>query len=170
MPQPKPKKEESLIDFLNSYPPPPEPMPQPVAIPKKKSSAPNLIARLRSGGNSIRAASNPRGFGADSRSLSSRAGTSRGYTPIVIPTSADKFGSNPRPPPTAPSSSMGRVPMKKFEARDAVSANTRTSDLASFLRDSEPPPQPVMSLPTQSESKSSGFSRMFERRKKSTAY
>ncbi|KAI2778439.1 hypothetical protein F4815DRAFT_447371 [Daldinia loculata] len=170
MPQPKPKKEESLIDFLNSYPPPPEPMPQPVAIPKKKSSAPNLIARLRSGGSSIRSASNPRVFGADSRSLSSRAGTSKGYTPIVIPTSADKFGSNPRPPPTAPSSSMGRVPMKKFEARDAVSANTRTSDLASFLRDSEPPPQPVMSPPTQNESKSSGFSRMFERRKKSTAY
>ncbi|KAI0108442.1 hypothetical protein F4814DRAFT_58526 [Daldinia grandis] len=172
MPQPKPKKEESLIDFLNSYPPPPEPMPQPVAIPKKKSSAPNLIARLRSGGSSIRSASNPRGFGADSRSLSSRAGTSKGYTPIVIPTSADKFGSSSRPPPTAPSGggSMGRVPMKKFEARDAVSANTRTSDLASFLRDSEPPPQPVMSPPTQSESKSSGFSRMFERRKKSFAY
>ncbi|KAI0853192.1 hypothetical protein F5Y00DRAFT_134509 [Daldinia vernicosa] len=170
MPQPKPKKEESLIDFLNSYPPPPEPMPQPVAIPKKKSSAPNLIARLRSGGGSIRSASNPRGFGADSRSLSSRAGTSRGYTPIVIPTSADTFGSNPRPPPTAPSSSMGRVPMKKFEARDAVSANTHTSDLASFLRDSEPPPQPVISHPAQNESKSSGFSRMFERRKKSTAY
>ncbi|KAI1483097.1 hypothetical protein F4774DRAFT_210472 [Daldinia eschscholtzii] len=170
MPQPKQKKEESLIDFLNSYPPPPEPMPEPVAIPKKKSSAPNLIARLRSGGSSIRSASNPKGFG-DSRSLSSRAGNnSKGYTPIVIPTSAEKFGGEPRPPPTAPSGLTGRVPMKKFEARDAVSANTRTSDLASFLRDSEPPPQPVMSLPAQSESKSSGFSRMFERRKKSTAY
>ncbi|KAI1806802.1 hypothetical protein F4811DRAFT_550545 [Daldinia bambusicola] len=169
MPQPKPKKEESLIDFLNSYPPPPEPMPEPVAIPKKKSSAPNLIARLRSGGSSIRLASNPKGPG-ESRSLNSRAGTSKGYTPIVLPTSVEKFGGEPTPPPTAPSTLTGRVPMKKFEARDAVSANTRTSDLASFLRDSEPPPQPVMSHPIQNENKGSGFSRMFERRKKSAAY
>ncbi|KAI1762213.1 hypothetical protein GGR53DRAFT_429519 [Hypoxylon sp. FL1150] len=177
IPKPKVKQEESLIDFLNNYPPPPEPTPEPVAIPKKKSSAPNLIARLRSSGNaSSKSASNgqPKGINAtDSRSVNSRAGAnaSRGYTPIVVPTAAEKYGGGEvRPPPTAPSGSTGRVPMKKFEARDAHSANTRTSDLASFLRDSEPPPQPMASLPPSAENKSSGFSRMFERRKKSTAY
>ncbi|KAI1416318.1 hypothetical protein F5Y13DRAFT_130617 [Hypoxylon sp. FL1857] len=180
-PKPKPKQEESLIDFLNNYPPPPEPEPQPVAIPKKKSSAPNLIARLRSGGNSISKSSggNPKGLGTnDTRSLNSRAGTSRGYTPIVIPTGAekfgaDKFGADMRPPPTAPGGPMGpmgRVPMKKFEPRDAASNNSRTSDLASFLRDSEPPPQTMASLPSPTETKGSGFSRIFERRKKSSAY
>ncbi|KAI0842660.1 hypothetical protein F5Y06DRAFT_132392 [Hypoxylon sp. FL0890] len=172
-PKPKPKQEESLIDFLNNYPPPPEPTLQPVAIPKKKSSAPNLIARLRSSGNSISKSSSgiPKGFNAtDSRSLNSRAGNARGHTPIVIPSGAEKFGADIRPPPTAPSSSMGRVPMKRFEPRDAASSNSRTSDLASFLRDSEPPPQTLASLPSPTESKSSGFSRMFERRKKSSAY
>ncbi|KAI1142613.1 hypothetical protein F5Y05DRAFT_409761 [Hypoxylon sp. FL0543] len=178
-PKPKPKQEESLIDFLNSYPPPPEPTPQPMAIPKKKSSAPNLIARLRSGGNSIsKSSGNPKGFNAtDTRSLNSRAGNGRGHTPIVIPPVPEKFGADIRPPPTAPSgsmgrvpSSMGRVPMKKFEPREAASSNSRTSDLASFLRDSEPPPQTMASLPSPTETKSSGFSRMFERRKKSSAY
>lgn len=178
IPKPKVKQEESLIDFLNNYPPPPEPTPQPVAIPKKKSSAPNLIARLRSSGNSSSKSSSngqPKGLNpTDSRSLNSRAGpnANRGYTPIVVPTGAEKYGGEVRPPPTAPSGSTGRVPMKKFEPRDAHSTNTRTSDLASFLRDSEPPPQTVAvaSLPTPTETKSSGFSRMFERRKKSTAY
>ncbi|KAI0387157.1 hypothetical protein F5Y04DRAFT_77897 [Hypomontagnella monticulosa] len=171
-PKAKPKQEESLIDFLNNYPPPPEPTPQPVAIPKKKSSAPNLIARLRSSGNSI-SKSNPRGFNTtDTRSLNSRAGNGngKGYTPIVIPSGPGLFGGETRQPPNAPPSSAGRVPMKRFEPRDAVSANSRTSDLASFLRDSEPPPQPAVPLASPTESKSSGFSRMFERRKKSTAY
>ncbi|KAI0881780.1 uncharacterized protein GGS22DRAFT_56214 [Annulohypoxylon maeteangense] len=182
-PKPKPKKEESLIDFLNSYPPPPEPTPQPIAIPKKKSSAPNLIARLRSGGGSI-SKSNPKGHSStDSRSLNSRAGNGKAYTPIVIP-GADKYGSEPRSSAPAPApvpvpmgarpmmaaAPSGRVPMKKFEPREAVSNNSRTSDLASFLRDSEPPPQPVARVPSPIETKSSGFSRMFERRKKSTAY
>ncbi|OTB09228.1 hypothetical protein M426DRAFT_316517 [Hypoxylon sp. CI-4A] len=189
-PKPKPKKEESLIDFLNNYAPPPEPKPEPVPIPKKKSSAPNLIARLRSGGNSIsKSSSGPNSKGinpTDSRSLSSRAGTSKGYTPIVIPqapsvpsvpsvpSGAGNFGSGARqPPPVAPSGPSGRVPMKRFEPRDAASGASRTSgtsDLASFLRDSEPPPQPVQSPPSATETKSSGFAGIFGRRKKSSAF
>ncbi|KAI1207250.1 uncharacterized protein F4807DRAFT_462981 [Annulohypoxylon truncatum] len=181
-PKPKPKKEESLIDFLNNYPPPPEPESQPVAIPKKKSSAPNLIARLRAGGGSI-SKSNPKGLGnTDSRSLNSRASNGRGYTPIVVPMGTDKYRGESKPLAPAPAPTpmgappmmaapSGRVPMKRFEPRDAVSVNnSRTSDLASFLRDSEPPPQPVARIPSPVETKSSGFSRMFERRKKSTAY
>ncbi|KAI5857334.1 hypothetical protein GGS23DRAFT_388033 [Durotheca rogersii] len=175
-PKPKPKQEESLIDFLNNYPPPPEPIPQPVSIPKKKSSAPNLIARLRSSGNSSgKPVSGPSSKGltaTETRSLSSRAGGGRGYTPIVIPTGAEKFGAGSRPPQsTHTASPIGRVPMKRFEPREAVSSNSRTSDLATFLRDSEPPPSAIASLPSPTETKNgNGFSRMFERRKKSTAY
>ncbi|KAH9892337.1 hypothetical protein F4778DRAFT_316707 [Xylariomycetidae sp. FL2044] len=175
MPKPKPKQEESLIDFLNNYQPPPEPTPKPVVVPKKKSSAPNLIARLRASGSSS-SHSNSHGsrkgsVSAEPRALAGSSSHSRGYTPIVVPAGAEKFttsfGSSPAPraPPT------GRVPMKKFEPRDATSTATRTSDLASFLRDSEPPPSTMASLPSPVEDKSSsGFSRMFERRKKSAAY
>ncbi|KAL7623363.1 hypothetical protein AAE478_007044 [Parahypoxylon ruwenzoriense] len=159
-PKPKPKQEESLIDFLNNYPPPPEPTPQPVTIPKKKSSAPNLIARLRSGGSSSSKSgpsANPKGPNAtETRSLSSRAGGGRGYTPIVIPTSTEKFGSESRPPPPAHPVPTARVPMRKFEPRDAASThNSRTSDLADFLRDSEPPPSTIASVSSPAETKSS---------------
>lgn len=184
LPQPKlkPKKEESLIDFLNSYEPPPEPEPKPFITPQmlpKKKSAPNLLSRLRSGGHSssgsfglTRKMSN-----VESRSLHSRASTTRGHMPIPVkfpPQGADKFGTDfvPPLPQRVQTSSSGRVPMKKFEPRDAHSGTSRTSDLASFLRDSEPPPSNMASpSPTPDEKTSGGgFSRMFERRKKSTVF
>ncbi|ORY59580.1 uncharacterized protein BCR38DRAFT_350863 [Pseudomassariella vexata] len=190
-PKPKPKKEESLIDFLNNYPPPPDPTP-PTPVPpaskaflKKKASAPNLLTRLRSAGSSSNHNSNNgsvrgqsrNGVPAnESRSLSSRAGNVRGYTPIVanIPPSAERMPnigvSNASNTPRA-SSSGGRVLMRKFEPREPTSAETKTSDLANFLRDSEPPPSAMATMPPPVEEKSSGFSRMFERRRKgSTAY
>jgi hypothetical protein len=188
-PKPKPKQEESLIDFLNNYQPPPEPTPQPPAQapqapPKKKASAPNLIARLRSNGrSSTNGGSAPvvsRNVpnAPESRSLSSRASNSKGYTPInvEIPPGANTFGndfmsSNTRMNPNMRANPSGRVPMKKFEPREAVSSKTQTADLASFLRDSEPPPSTLASLPSPPKDKAnSGFSRMFERRKKSTAF
>jgi hypothetical protein len=183
--KPKPKQEESLIDFLNNYQPPPEPAPQQVAQapPKKKSSAPNLIARLRSNGRSFTnsssvSQSNRNGVAAgESRSLSSRASNTKGYTPITvdIPPGADSFRSEfmtstNRATSGPRVSSSGRVPMKKFEPRDAVPSKTQTADLARFLRE-DPPPSTMASLPSPPEEKmNSGFSRMFERRKKSTAY
>ena len=206
LPPPKPKKEESLIDFLNNYEPPPEPKPvAPPVLPKKKS-APSLITRLRSGGHSASgsfAGLTRRTSNVEARSLHSRASasttTTRGYTPITvnIPSSgtdkqlpdkavpdrlpnklADKFGTDgplpPRPPQTAASS--GRVPMKKFEPRDAHTTTTATSDLASFLRDSEPPLSTLASSSMASHSHSDeksgggGISRMFERRKKSMIF
>ncbi|KAI2605867.1 uncharacterized protein GGS25DRAFT_359407 [Hypoxylon fragiforme] len=181
-PKPKPKREESLIDFLNSYPPPPEPIQQSVTIPKKKHSAPNLMARLRSSGSSIGRSASSAGSKAfnmaESRSLNSRASLSnnKGHTPIVIPSRPVNFGREPVPntnaplPPLPTTSSSGRVPMKKFEPRDAVSGRSATSDLATFLRDSEPPPQTMASLPSPTENKSNGLSRMFERRKRYTAF
>ncbi|KAI1336751.1 hypothetical protein F5Y15DRAFT_193628 [Xylariaceae sp. FL0016] len=181
-PKPKQKQEESLIDFLNNYPPPPDPTPQPIAMPKKKSSAPNLIARLRGAGsgNSNSNGSAGPGFGrrssvsAENRGPSRGTNTSRNHTPIVVPSGVDHYGtdykSQARMPPR--NTTAGRVAMKKFEPRDAHSTASRgTADLASFLRDSEPPPSTMATLPSPPETQNSGsFSRMFERRKKSTAY
>lgn len=187
LPKPKPpKKEESLIDFLNSYEPPPEPEPKPIMAPPmlpKKKSAPNLMQRLRAGahansgsfGLTRRGSNAERTSNLESQSLNSRAGTvNRGYTPIAvnIPPGADKYAPDLMPPPPrAQTSSSNRVPMKRYEARDAHSITTRTSDLANFLRDSEPPPSTVASPASPTNDKASGgISRMFERRKNSTVF
>ncbi|KAG7128358.1 hypothetical protein HYQ45_011979 [Verticillium longisporum] len=179
-PKPPQKQEESLADFLRNYQPPPEPVVQtPLANrPKKKASAPSLIGRFTRGinhGSQSQAATN-RGAQAslaEPRSSSSRqAGGALGHTPIQVsmPPGYDQYGpiDGTRQPATQ---SSGRVPMKKYEPREASSAVTRTSDLASFLRDSEPPPQlnPPSLYSTQEQSSSgSGFSKMFGRRKKSS--
>lgn len=207
-PQPSRKiqpKEESLIDFLNSAPPPPpsEPpvpfnlprtqsMPSKAQAPKKKASAPGLMARFRQ--NSTTAAStsgrsNPPPSAAGARSLGSRAGppASKGYIPIQvnIPTGGDLYpgygsSSSPAAPavpsmPTQYSSSSsarpsGRVPMKKFEPREAVSVPSRgTSDLADFLKFSEPP-SAAMSGAGSAEPAEASSSKLFGRRKKSTGF
>ncbi|CAM1500999.1 Fc.00g101610.m01.CDS01 [Cosmosporella sp. VM-42] len=176
-PKPPVKKEESLAEFLRNYEPPPEPVSAPIShkIPKKKASAPSLIGRFtRSSTNhSSNGSVSQSSAGNDSRSLSSRGGI-RGYIPIQVsmPTGYDKYGaidSKPsRPPMPASAGSAGRVPMKRFEPREAASNVTKTSDLASFLRNSEPPPEPVQQPPPQQESGSS-LSKMFSRRKKNVA-
>ncbi|KAF3013552.1 hypothetical protein E8E14_010275 [Neopestalotiopsis sp. 37M] len=179
-PRPKPKKEESLIDFLNSCEPPSAPSPpRPFitsqSMPKKKASAPNLMSRLRSAGGGSSSAAKSNGASANQpRAVSSQGGNPRGYTPInvTVPSGgATSYGSiQPPAPRVNNSSSGGRVLMKKYEPRDASSSAGmgRTSDLASFLRDSEPPPSTMASPAAQPQEKSSsGFSRVFERRKKS---
>ncbi|KAG7414117.1 hypothetical protein LZL87_007505 [Fusarium oxysporum] len=174
-PKPPAKKEESLAEFLMNYEPPPEPVTTPISqkIPKKKASAPSLIGRFtrKEGNHSNTAPASPQGN--DTRSLSSRAGF-RNYIPIQVnvPSGYDKYGmptgeNSSRPSQPASSASSGRrVPMKKFEPRDAVSNVSRTSDLAAFLRTSEPPPEPVMAPPPPKEESSSSLSKMFGRRKK----
>lgn len=206
-PQPSRKvqpKEESLIDFLNSAPPPPpsEPpvpfnlprtqsMPSKAQAPKKKASAPGLMARFRQ--NSTTAAStsgrsNPPSSAAGARSVSSRAGppVSKGYIPIQvnIPTGGDlypSYGSSSSAAPAVPSMPAqysspssarpsGRVPMKKFEPRDAVSVPSRgTSDLADFLKFSEPP-SAAMSGAGNAEPAETSSSKLFGRRKKSMGF
>ncbi|KAI3322425.1 hypothetical protein HD806DRAFT_499984 [Xylariaceae sp. AK1471] len=182
-PKPQPKQEESLIDFLNNYPPPAESSIQPIVLSKKKSGTPNLIARLRSGSSAglNRSAHGRKVSGIyENRSLNSRGGPKAAHTPIVVPTAVERFNSSIASPerfsssittPASPrATSYGRVPMKRFEPRDATSSSSQTADLASFLRDSQPPPS-MANLPAPPEDKSgSGFSRIFERRKKSTAY
>ncbi|CVK92703.1 uncharacterized protein FMAN_07579 [Fusarium mangiferae] len=174
-PKPPAKKEESLAEFLMNYEPPPEPVTTPISqkIPKKKASAPSLIGRFtrKESNHSNTAPASPQGN--DTRSLSSRAGF-RNYIPIQVnvPSGYDKYGmptgeNSSRPSQPASSASSGRrVPMKKFEPRDAVSNVSRTSDLAAFLRTSEPPPEPVMAPPPPKEESSSSLSKMFSRRKK----
>ncbi|KAG7113811.1 hypothetical protein HYQ44_008513 [Verticillium longisporum] len=179
-PKPPQKQEESLADFLRNYQPPPEPVVQtPLANrPKKKASAPSLIGRFTRGinhGSQSQAATNggAQASLAEPRSSSSRqVGGALGHIPIQVsmPPGYDQYGpiDGTRQPATQ---SSGRVPMKKYEPREASSAVTRTSDLASFLRDSEPPPQlnPPSLYSTQEQSSSgSGFSKMFGRRKKSS--
>lgn len=176
----------------------------PEKSPKKKSSAPSLMGRFtrsssykestssanraaaRSAAPPPAVASKPPSAAQETRSLSSRASGTRKYVPIQvnIPSGGDSTYNLPgdsfsRPRlPSSISSPSSRVPMKKFEPRDAVSTG-RTSDLADFFRDSTPPPQNNSNnnntnsnnarsppRPPQEES-SSGFSRMFGRRKKS---
>ncbi|KJR81840.1 uncharacterized protein SPSK_00660 [Sporothrix schenckii 1099-18] len=172
-------KEESLLDFLNSVPPPADAEPvlfdipqtrsrQPPPVPKKKASAPSLMSRFVRN-NSVSGNSSSRGPGSssgsysgfggfDSRSLISRAGStmtgrSRNHIPIQvnIPPGLDKYGTtssaaapqsgmNGGSHPAAASSGSGRVPMKKFEPREAQpTASRATQDLADFFRNSGPP-------------------------------
>ncbi|KAH6690541.1 hypothetical protein F5X68DRAFT_203192 [Plectosphaerella plurivora] len=190
-PRPPPKKEESLAEFLRNYEPPPEPAAQiiPQNKPKKKLSTPSLIGRFSRGlssshgnkaGSSSPAPAPVAGpsngaYGADSRSTNSRSGGGRGYVPIQVNVPGaglDVYG-GPDRPSTQGTVSTGRVPMKRFEPREAVSQTSRTNDLANFLRDSEPPPgipsNPVPYSPREQESTGSSFSKVFGRRKKSTA-
>lgn len=185
---PKPparKEEESLAEFLRNYQPPPEPQEPPVSqkIPKKKSSAPSLMGRFaRAGfGREPKDSNGANGKAApDSRSLNSRTGTAastgarNGHIPIQVnmPAGYDRYGpldSSSGRPRMASAASSGRVPMKKFEPRDATPGMSRTgtADLAAFLRDSEPPPS-TMAPPIRAETadESTGFSKMFARRKK----
>ncbi|KAH7262171.1 hypothetical protein BKA59DRAFT_386375 [Fusarium tricinctum] len=175
-PKPPVKKEESLAEFLMNYEPPPEPVSVPISqkMPKKKASAPSLIGRFTRKESSHSSNTPPSPQSNDTRSLSSRAGF-RNYIPIQVnvPSGYDKYGqptgeNSSRPSqPTSAAPSGRRVPMKKFEPREAVSNVSRTSDLAAFLRTSEPPPEPVMAPPpAKEESSSSSLSKMFSRRKK----
>jgi hypothetical protein len=197
-PAPLPKKrvqtqEESLIDFLNNYAPPPEPTVQPFNItqtrnasqPKKKASASSLMARFtrrdstQSGTAGSARPASPKM--PDSRSLSSRAsGGKSGHIPIQvnIPGGANKYSHPSRTSSKAasmmggaPGPAGGRVPMKKFEPREAASVSSRaTSDLADFLKHSGPPPGATSvgnQFPGPAErNESSSISKVFGRRRK----
>jgi hypothetical protein len=174
-PKPPVKKEESLAEFLMNYEPPPEPVSVPISqkMPKKKASAPSLIGRFTRKESSQSSTVPASAQSNDTRSLSSRGGL-RNYIPIQVnvPSGYDKYGmptgeNQSRPPPVSAASSGRRVPMKKFEPRDATSNVSRTSDLAAFLRTSEPPPEPVAApSPPAKEESGSSLSKMFGRRKK----
>ncbi|KAL2175850.1 uncharacterized protein P884DRAFT_204839 [Thermothelomyces heterothallicus CBS 202.75] len=187
-------QEESLIDFLNNYTPPPEPPVQPFSIsqtrnamqPKKKASTSSLMARFTrrdsaqssAAGSTVSAASKV----PETRSASGRASAPKGgHVPIQvnIPESANTHeNSNGNSAKAAammggggPGPVRGRVPMKKFEPREAISVPTRaTSDLAEFLKQSGPPvgttPMANDFSETAGRYEASGISKVFSRRKK----
>ncbi|ATY64841.1 hypothetical protein A9K55_005291 [Cordyceps militaris] len=177
-PPAKPKREESLAEFLRNYDPPAEPAATVRNVPKKKSSAPSLMGRFTRG-NAAKDTASVRSV--DARSISSRA-SNRGHIPIQItmPPGYDKYGAmetqstgRPRISSVSRGASAGRVPMKKFEPREPAGSTHRseTSDLAAFLRSSGPPDTPAVKQPPlrAEEPSSGGLGRMFGRRKKTAA-
>jgi hypothetical protein len=198
VPMPKkkvPTQEESLIDFLKNYTPPSEQTVQPFNIsqtrntlkPKKKASAPSLMARLTRRDSAQPGSLPPSPKVPESRSLSSRAsGGKGGHVPIQVSLPGGRMD----PYATAPSRTSskaaammgggpvqatnggGRVPMKRFEPREAVSVHDRgTSDLAEFFKQSAPPPGATGPMANQfaglgDRDESNGISKVFARRKK----
>jgi hypothetical protein len=198
-PKPKAVQEESLADFLRNVPPPPDSSPAliydpaPVATSKKikkKSSTPGLMSRFsRNGngnGNGPHPPPKPKSSGYESRSTAPRTGAPQlpspqlpspqlpSHTPIAV-----QFSTNYKPATYEPArggnyvsqvdTARNKVVQKPYQPREAVYASTRTNDLASFLRDSEPPSsmhaQPQTFLPTLQKEESSAFQRMFGRKK-----
>lgn len=175
------KKEESLAEFLRNYDPPPEPVQAQQRVPKKKSSAPSLItrfARSNTRDSTIGAPSpvSPPTSAIESRPRHSSAGTARSsHIPIQVnmPPGYGKYGvvDEPLGKPRVSTTSSGRVPMKKFEPREAATGGGQTAELASFFRNQAPPPTMRREpSPPPVVQESSGFSRMFGRKKKSTVF
>jgi len=183
----KPIQEESLADFLRNVPPPPDSSPAPIydAGPvatskkvKKKSSTPSIMSRFtRTNSHGPQTPPKPKSSGHESRSSVSRTGAPQlpSHTPIAV-----QFSSNYKPSSTYEpargggyvsqlDSARNKVVQKSYQPREAVYTNTRTNDLASFLRDSEPPSsmhtQPQTFAPSLQKEESSAFQRMFGRKK-----
>ncbi|KAM0246484.1 hypothetical protein ACHAQJ_010201 [Trichoderma viride] len=169
-PRPPPKKEESLAEFLLNYDPPPEPpSPPTMKQPKRKTSTPGLIGRFtRSNSKDTNTFNEPAtlgshagaiGFGNEARSLNSRLGNK--HVPIQVPPGYNTQG------PTYANPPVNRVPMKRFEPREPASLG-QTSDLARFLRDSEPPPDMIATPAPVQQDEPSGFAKFFGRRRKAS--
>jgi hypothetical protein len=169
-PRPPPKKEESLAEFLLNYEPPPEPPAPPMMKqPKRKTSTPGLIGRFtRSNSKDVNTfidSGSPgghtgaMGLGNEARPLNSRLGNK--HVPIQMPAGYNTYGATNANPP------VSRVPMKRFEAREPASLG-QTSDLARFLRDSEPPPDMTPTPAPVQQDEPSGFAKFFGRRRKAS--
>lgn len=170
------KREESLAEFLRNYEPPPEPSSQLSSrkVPKKKTSTPSLIGRFTRS-NTKEPVIAPSIISSPVSDTASITGRSK-HIPIQVnmPPGYDKYGpigDAVRPRGTPTSVSMNRTPMKRFEPREPVSSS-QTSDLAAFLRDSEPPPERVLTHTSHSSSRpeeSNSIGRkMFGRRRKTS--
>jgi hypothetical protein len=168
----KPKRnEESLIDFLNNTAPPPqiasafnEPPPPPPSKQniKKKSSAPSLMSRFRNATPTEPVPPLPFNYAANggSKSLPTRNGSTAPQSAHGRSNYASHMDFERNP-------SRG-TQQKTFQPREPMKVRTATSDLADFLMN-EPPPPPPQKITPPVEEKTSGFARMFGRRKKSLA-
>ncbi|PQE30391.1 Nascent polypeptide-associated complex subunit alpha protein [Rutstroemia sp. NJR-2017a WRK4] len=165
------KEEESLADFLRNVPPPPSPKmtsvfddaPKP---PKKKASFSSRFGRS----GSISQSQPPKTSNSN-RSIPIK------HTPINPLLSGPSSSSNPpygshSASSRHPSISNNNIQQKAFQPREpqATGFKSKTSDLADFLMNSEPPvqmnPKPFV---TEKEEHSTFASRMFGRRKKTSA-
>lgn len=182
-------QEESLADFLKNVPPPANSTPAPIFVDneaasnkkiKKKASSPGLMSRF--GRNSTGPQPPPK---PKSSSGASATRTPAPQLPAQTPIAAQFSASNSKPSASAydskPRGASGanyvaqvdtarnKVAQKQFQPRDAIYTNSRTNDLASFLRDSEPPSalqaQPQTFAPTLQKEEGSAFQRMFGRKK-----
>ncbi|KAK3301437.1 uncharacterized protein B0H64DRAFT_38328 [Chaetomium fimeti] len=190
-PLPKRAQEESLIDFLNNYAPPPEPTTQPFNIkqtrsasqPKKKASASSLMARFTRRDSTHSGTLGPaRSAGPklpESKSINKATGPKGGHVPIQVNMPSATNHAHPARTSSKAAAMMGggpgvpggRVPMKRFEPREPASISSReTSDLADFLKNSGPPPgaTPMANqFPGPAErDEANGISKVFGRRKK----
>lgn len=187
-PKPKPKpqrQEESLIDFLNSVPPPPSPTGVRFDVPepdnknvKRKASTPGLIARFARRDSKTNEPTTTNKLQSNrAPPIRPAANTgSRTATHTPIPTNYPPSSSVAQPilPPTgrpSQSSNVGETPRSQavrrpIAAREpATMPKTATSDLADFLRNSEPPPSPTPRAFEPPEKEESGLRRMFGRKK-----
>jgi hypothetical protein len=161
------KEEESLADFLRNVPPPPSPKmtsvfddaPKP---PKKKASFSSRFGRS----GSISQTQPPKTSNSN-RSIPIK------HTPINpgLPGPSSSYNTHSASS-RHPSISSNSIQQKTYQPREPQATNfkSKTSDLADFLMNSEPPaqmnPKPFV---TEKEEHSTFASRMFGRRKKTSA-
>ncbi|KAF2276739.1 uncharacterized protein EI97DRAFT_450048 [Westerdykella ornata] len=127
LPRPAQRKEESLMDFLNSTDPPPSNNPQPLLLDKETLAA----AKARAAS----AASNHSASASISSATASQTGSTRRAPSVqqsIISTSISSDAPGVIPP-------RPRLQAKPAGAREAIVGRSGTSDLADFLRNSGPP-------------------------------
>ena len=189
---PKAHREESLMDFLNSVPPPQaNASPPPLDIPKsavkslqRKTSGPSMRSRFASGSHEPPEASK------DLPLDPNRSGTTRGtlvktaYDSTPPRDEASKHAGNTRSGYVPRSQTVRqqyghgsesrangiRPPRKQMSARTDRD-DTSLGDLADFLMNSAPPEMPptMPASPPTKEKEEGGFSRMFSRKKSKNA-
>jgi hypothetical protein len=190
IPAAKPQRqEESLIDFLNSMPPPAptitsvfDDLPKPAT---KKTSVPSLMARFTRHGSGpsspsiVPKANSVSGGSRPTTRSNTGAPQIATHIPITVPYSpVDSFKSNLIPTRATYASQVdsqrkptARVAQKSYQPREATQVRApRTSDLADFLMNT-PPPQSnnISRVPSAPAKEEGSFSRMFGRKKKALA-
>lgn len=172
--RPAPIQEESLADFLRNVPPPPSPKMTSVFAeaqkpPKKK---PSFSSRFTRSGSISQVQQHK-----TSHSMSSRT-TSTKHTPSAsinhqfnAPAGGSTHENYSQQSEVPRATSNSNVIRKPYESREPVPVKFRsqTSDLADFLRNSEPPPAVEPKPFVHAKEESTFASRFFGRRKKSTA-
>ncbi|KAJ8062340.1 hypothetical protein OCU04_008886 [Sclerotinia nivalis] len=172
--RPAPIQEESLADFLRNVPPPPSPKMTSVfaEVQKPPKKKPSFSSRFTRSGSTSQVQQHK-----TSHSMTSRT-TPTKHTPFAsinpqfnAPAGGSSHGNYSQQPELPRATSSSNVVRKPYESREPVPVKFRsqTSDLADFLRNSEPPPSVEPKPFIHAKEESTFASRFFGRRKKSTA-